>query len=413
MQTMISPGPRLTPIIPGVDCLPDRIFFKHYCFRLSAVLIVEESRRNPFKDLLLPIAVQHPGLMHSILALSGTHINWQEEYGKALLAEHPGIGQNILSNRARYHRDEALRYFNADVERQQRGIIQESLYLARYGQILCFLIQSIGHAVATGEHRIHLRAYHTLIQENRPDGPFMDFIEEFFQFHQTLDDLVRHPQAEIYAQPRAAHHHMSQLTSNKPQTIGLLGVRDGLFLLMSRITNLRNMIRSSIESGSTPIVGSEALYIATEIDADVREWQPSLPAKEFYYRAGILYKQMTWIYLWLTIYPPQSTSWVPSWRITAAVKHGIDLLASFPASDQVQTLLLPPAFVIGCAAFDAAHRGPVRTAIQKIRGFTGLKNADQALGILERIWGYMDKSDERSGDWQAVMRDMRIDFLTK
>jgi hypothetical protein len=180
---------------------------------------------------------------------------------------------------------------------------------------------------------------------------------------------------------------------------------------MSRITHLRNIIRANMKAESTPFVTHETLYLATEIDADIRAWRPPAQTPELHHRASMLYKQTLWIYLWRTIYPLQGTSWVPNWRIISVVEDGLALLASFPAGDPLQTLLLAPAFVIGCAAFEGPHRVCVRMCISRVRAYTGLRNADLALGVLERVWGYMDARDARSWDWQGVAREMGVDFL--
>ena len=60
----------MQPIFHGLENAEDMIFWKHYHAHLSTVLTVEGEHKNAFKDLLIPIATKHQGLMHSILALS-------------------------------------------------------------------------------------------------------------------------------------------------------------------------------------------------------------------------------------------------------------------------------------------------------------------------------------------------------
>jgi hypothetical protein len=91
MRRVSLPNITLAPIIHRVVTPGDTIFFDHYCFRLSAVLTVEGPRKNALKDTLLPMAFQHLGLMHSILALPSTNIDYQERYRRALLVEHPEV----------------------------------------------------------------------------------------------------------------------------------------------------------------------------------------------------------------------------------------------------------------------------------------------------------------------------------
>jgi hypothetical protein len=68
-----------------------------------------------------------------------------------------------------------------------------------------------------------------------------------------------------------------------------------------------------------------------------------------------------------------------------AVKDGIALLKSFPPKNPVQTLLLAPTFIIGCGAVGPKQRGSVRSSIYTIKEYTGLKNTDLALKILEQL----------------------------
>jgi hypothetical protein len=84
------------------------------------------------------------------------------------------------------------------------------------------------------------------------------------------------------------------------------------------------------------------------------------------------------------------------------------LLDSFPPKNQVQTLLLAPTFIIGCGAVDPIQRGSVRSSIYTIKEYTGLKDTDLALQILEQLWRYTDQKDERSWDWQRIAHEMRM-----
>jgi hypothetical protein len=406
------PKINLGPIIHGVVTLSDRIFFRHYCFRLSVVLTVEEPKKNAFKDMLLPMAVQHLGLMHSILALASSNLDYEEPYGRALLAEYPEINVDIMKERAQYHHDEAMKELMAP-----EGSAGEKALSVRYGQMLCLVVQAIAKGTSTGEHRIHLQAYQRMVQQNPPEaGPFTEFIEEYFQFHIGLDDIISLPPASSL--PPAPYLGLGAIGDDwnlppvmQQEAVRLLGVQDGLFFLMSKITSIRNTIRSNMEQGIEPVVDYASLYRAAEIDTGIKEWHPSWPEGDSRDMAANLYKCMMWVYLWRTIYPPKTTEWRPEYKITEVVNKGIEILKLFPARSQIQTLLLSPTFLIGCAAFDPAQRGPIRQSIANIKAYTHLKNTDLALEVLEQVWKYMDDKDERSWDWQSVAHSMGRDFL--
>ncbi|TVY82266.1 Transcriptional regulatory protein moc3 [Lachnellula suecica] len=400
------PHIELPPMINGVDTEGDRMFFQHYITRLSLIFTVEGEQNSAFKNMLLPIALQHSGLMHSILALSGKHIDYRSPYGLQFLQEHPGVDVKTLEARSQFHHEEAVK----ELVRQKADGDTNVVIAATYGQILCLVLQTLSDTNPCGQHRFHLQHYQKLIQERPPeDMDFLKFIHEFFQYHIVADELIALPQTGTRI--LAPDDWNLPTTVLQPAAVRLLGVSDGLFLYMSKITNIRNKIRENTEAGIDPVVDYTSLYRAAEIDAGIREWTPAWPAGDTRDVAGLLYKQMMWVYLWRTIYPPKTTHWKPDPRITQAVDDGLTLLASFSPRDPSQTLILAPAFVIGCAAFEKEQRDPIRKAISTVRAYTEYKNSDTALKVLEEVWRLMDAKDERSWDWQSIAHGMGMDFL--
>jgi hypothetical protein len=250
---------------------------------------VEGPKKNAFKDILLPLAIQHLGLMHSILALSSTNIEYEEPYGQALLAKHPDVSVESLNERAQYHKDEAWKDMKIAIQQEKEGIAPANAPSIRYGQMLCLVVRSIAEGKVNGEHRIHLRAYQKLIREKPPDeGPFMEFIEEYFQFNIGLDDIISLPEGPLRRSAISDDWNLPSVI--QPEAARLLGVQDGLFFLLSKITSIRNTIRSNMEQEIEPIVDYTSLYRAVKIDAGIREWHPLLPAGDSRELAGLLYK---------------------------------------------------------------------------------------------------------------------------
>ncbi|KAB8293342.1 hypothetical protein EYC80_007664 [Monilinia laxa] len=386
MRRVSIPSITLQPVIHGVETSGDKVFFEHYIYRLSHIFTVEGAENNAFKDQLLPMAVRHVGLMHSILALSSKHIDYDSDYGQRLLQQHPDVDRETLEERSQYHHAEAMKELHHDLDRQEKGDIDNTVVSARFGQMLCLVLQTLADPNPNGAHRIHLTAYQHLIQQSPPEeGPFLNFIQEFFQFHIILDEIISLPEG------RARLGTVSDdwdIPSNiiQPDAVRLLGVNDGLFLFMSKITNIRNSIRNNMQKKIDPLVDYKALYRAAEIDAGIRDWKPAWPAGDSRDLAGLLYKQMMWVYLWRTIYPPKNTCWKPDPRITKAVDDGIALLAQVPPRDPAQTLVLAPAFIIGCAAFEKRQREPIRKAIGVVKAYMEYRNSDAALRVLEEVW---------------------------
>lgn len=176
---------------------------------------------------------------------------------------------------------------------------------ARYGQMLCLLLEALAEGNPRGEHRVHLQGYQRLIQHSPPEDPaFLTFIMEFFQYHIFADELLRYPD---HAQlPRLASENWAPMIPIHPPR--MLGVADGLFNQLCQITSLRNQIRANMAAGIDPAVDYTTLYRAAEIDAAIREWTPTWPPGDSRDRVSLLYKQMMWIYLFRSIYPPTSSS---------------------------------------------------------------------------------------------------------
>jgi hypothetical protein len=302
----------------------------------------------------------------------------------------------------------------SDIDRQNSGDAAEKsnvIIPALYGQMICLVLETLADPNPTGQHRIHLEAYSNLIQQYPPeDRDFLRFIQEFFQYHIFADELICLPEGRARLGDVSDDWNLPTAIV-QPESVRLLGVSDGLFLYMSKITNIRNKIRENIHNGIDPVVDYTSLYRAAEIDAGIREWTPSWPAGDTRDLAGLLYKQMMWIYLWRTIYPPRSKNWKPDGRIIQAVDDGIELLARFKPSDPSQTLILAPAFVIGCAAFEEKQREPIRKAIIIVKEYMQYKNSETALKVLEEVWRLMDAKSEESWDWQSIAHRMGLDFL--
>src|SRR5262245_7958456 len=65
----------LPPLMEGVESDVDRMLLQHFVSRASAVLSLHgDQTTNPFTKILLPMALQHEGLMHSVLCLSASHL---------------------------------------------------------------------------------------------------------------------------------------------------------------------------------------------------------------------------------------------------------------------------------------------------------------------------------------------------
>jgi len=475
----------MQPIFHGVETSEDKIFWKHYCITLSNVLTVEGEAKNAFKDIVLQLATRHQGLMHSILALSSKHIDYDTPYGAKLLQDNLDISLESLNQRSNYHQEEAMKRFYDDIQKPEDKDDPEykTVLSARYGQMLCLLLQTLAEGNPRGEHRVHLRAYKTLIQHSPPEDPvFLTFITEFFQYHIYADELIWHP--------ISGHKRLASEEWIPPRVLSpprLLGVADGLFSYLSQITTIRNNIRENMRLNTDPIVDFGTLYQASEIDTALRAWMPQWPPGDSRDKVCLLYKQMMWVYLFRTIYPPCHTPHIelpsqpPSMldppqvhvephpehpasnpsspvqqhrtgssslnpsrtnslheadlpgtpsrsdssspppirrpaqhdgRITLAVNESLAIIESFKPSDPSQTILLIPCLVIGTSCFDPVQQDRVRVGVKCVKGYTGLRNCDCVLQVLEEVWRLMALGEwVKVWDWQGVAHEIGLDFL--
>lgn len=529
----------LQPIFQGVETPEDRIFFGHYINQLSSVLTVEGQHKNAFRDMLLQMAVEHHGLMHSILSLASKHIDFETPYGSKLLGSTPNVTLSSLASRSQFHHNAAMKQLLAWGSKDEGAPEQKANLAPRYGQMLCLMLQTAAEGTPDGAHRVHLQAYKTLISENPPPNKaFTTFITEFFQYRVFADELIRYPDMQT---KRLATEDWVPWTDIEPAR--LIGVGDKLFHQLAKITTIRNEIRANMLAHVEPVVDSASLYRAAEIDVAIREWAPAWPAGDNRDRVSLLYKQMMWVYLFRTIYcpwtsspsplPPLTTSemlaasasmgfghhhhsagsigasmggdgshnhnhnhshsyshshgghrmplspassqpcsatlspppsgtlppilsdrrlssgshhsisssyhtsnldspspttttttnsntnttntvrYPPNYnqRISLAVNESLSILDSFKPSDPVQTLLLVPCLVVGCASFAPHQQDRVRAAVRVVRGYTGLRNCDRVAEVLEEVWRLMARAEwARVWDWQGVARSMGLDF---
>lgn len=303
------------------------LFFKHYHERLSPVLTVEGDYRNAFRDLLVPIATKHQGLMHSILALSSKHLDRDAPYFAQYRRRFPTITIQSLQGRGLHHHDKARERFNEDINRygNYSGPIKDgdsdpehrNLGLsARYGQMLCMLAESLAEGNPWGEHRIHLRGYQKLIQESPPEDPaFLAFITEYFQYHNFADDLI-HLNEHSGSRPVISIS-SDAVTPTDTETFSLMqpprliGLDDRLYGYMRQITSLRDYIRYNYVAEIDPLVDYTCILAVADIDHSIRGWSTVWPVGDSRHRVSLLYKQMVWVYLFRTLHiyrPPSSGS---------------------------------------------------------------------------------------------------------
>jgi hypothetical protein len=390
-QTLSMQAKNLKPT-PGMPCFEtktDMLFRRRYISRLRAILTATAGDGDhTVKYILLEMASQNYDLRHSILSLFGKLIDLDSPFGINILQEFLDVDVLAIEEHARMHQKQEQAF-------NEMMSVNPSVNLTtEYGQIIAQVLECAAESNYPAEHRDLLQHYLRLVLERRhPSDPkFRAFLDGFFCYHICMDQLTYLPNEQggpnsiAFVYPGSTH---------------FFSVPVDIFIVMTRITNLRNKIRSNC-----PIDELEA----AELSSAIKSWEFAGPYSG-YNMIHRLYQVMTWIYLWRTICRLDKSNWDLRLHVTSAVDLGIELLESFRPDEPAQTLLLAPAFVIGCAAFEERQRGPLRQAIHVVKSYKGFRNSDIALLLLEELWRLMDLKSEESWDWQRLASRKKLDFL--
>lgn len=381
----------LPPLMEGVESDLDRILLQHFVSRASAVLTLHgDQNTNPFTRILLPMALRHEGLMHSVLCLSASHLcslSPSKEY----------------EDRQVFHRGKALHLLNQDLQRQKAGEGGVMVYEdSNVAQILLHLLHSICDGNTSGEYRMHMIAAKQIAMSQKLQSPeFQSLFDEFFYYHWIASQITSLDGNEV---PMMENFSLPFEISS--ETASLIGVSDGLFGFISKISNLRRRLRSRIDNHLEPTMDYEALLAAHAIDTGLRSWvcpqEPGTPR----YTISMLYRQATWVYLYRTTKESR-----PHPYIKAAVDDGIKYINELPAEGWIQSNVLLPLFLIGCAAFEEEQRIEINRAFSGLMACTGLGNITFAKEVVDRIWQLMDAGDSESWDWERIINQKGWDFL--
>ncbi len=381
--------PRELPfLIDGIETDVDRRFLDHFVYDFSRVLTLINDDSNPFKEILLPMATQHRGLMHSLMCLSGSHLSSRDP-------------QPIFKERRHYHFNQAvsnLRTHIGHTTEEPTKMIDDPTVAST----LALCLNSICEGETNGEYRIHMDAARHLLETQQSQNPeFRKFLYEFFMYHDVSNSLTA-----LDRRPLLLTENFKLPKFVQPGAGILLGVLDGLFGYMSKITILRDKIRERKSLGIEPAVDYQTLSDAVAIDSGIRLWEPAQPAGTPDFLAAQLYRQCTWVYLYRTIQPSK-----PNEKIASAVDGGLQYLRQLPSDTGSQSILLMPLFLLGCAAFEPEQRPEIGKAFDVVIAYSNLGNIKPARLIVEKVWEKMDAGDETSWDWETIIKDMGLDLL--
>lgn len=401
--------PSLPLMINGVDGKVDELFFQHFQSNVIRVLSVNDNdEKNPFIKHIMPMAMSHVGLMHSLLSLSGSCLvaktptgNWEWEERQA---HHGGKAMGLLS--------QDLRDINDKKDDQNAVVSDPSI-----AQTLILCLETVCSGDRTGLYRFHLNALKTMLTQSQrkfPNDQLRQFILEFLLYHDYSASItaanypIDQRSLDLMADFQLPEYMMNAQTP-EAATGTLLGVLDGLFGFISRIRALRDQIRARRAVGLANWWDDPIMNDAFKIDSALRAWTCAHPPDSPRYAASLLYRQCAWIYLNRTIQLSR-----PSAAFKQAVDEGLGYLRMLPDTQDgsTQSILLMPLFLLGCAAFEPEQRPEISAAFKRLQEWSGLGNISYAREIVEQIWGMMDEGrEEETWDWEGIIAGRGWDFL--
>ncbi len=387
-----TPLMELPVLVDGIESEIDRHFLDHFNHTVSRILTLFTDESNPFKEILLPMAIRHKGLMHSLLCLSGSHL---ASRGKS----------SAYNERQLYHFQCALSNLRTDkkVTANATGLSRDPIDDPTVAQTLVLCLRSICSGETNGEYRPHMdAARHLVVNHSSQNDQFGQFLFEFFMYHDVSNSLTSLDRRPLLL----TENFVLPTFIMQPEAGALLGVLDGLFGYMSKITQIRDKIRTRRRRRLEPCVDYQTLSDAVAIDDGIRVWHPAQKEDSDRFIAAQLYRQATWVYLYRTIQPS-----VRSDKIVDAVEQGLELVRRLPSDASAQSILLMPTFLLGCAAFDERQRPDIEKAFDGLQSYSNLGNIKPAREIVEIVWRMMDEGDEDSWDWETIIKNNGYDFL--
>lgn len=358
---------------------------------------------------MVDMALANTGLMHSLLCLSAS----------CLLVHQPTSAQEIIVRHS-HHFDQAVVTLRKGVEAYSSDNSTQNAD--------CIVLQTIilaHEAIVTGEangsYRCHLSATSRLVDScGNLSADVQSFAHQFLLYHNLANTIsCLDPVNHVMRSPVQADEcgTVEQDTSPKGCIDGIL---HGLLNPMSRTRQVRDGIRFYRSTNELRWFKDEQLLsLALEAETQLRTWQSRFPPKTPQYWSSLVYRQSAYVYLYRTIKPSMSSP-----ELAQSVSDGLSY-ASLALRDIMRNnnsvhswvcgVLLPPIFLLGCAAFDIIHRHAVLELLEDLHACNQRTSIVHARAILEEVWSRMDAAadgaDDDAWDWENVMKDLGVDII--
>lgn len=406
---------RLPALIDGVHTPLERKLFSHFISALGPTLVLRSTEsRNPFINAITQLALADQGILRLMLSVSANH-----------LLRRCG-GSRSFTRDSEFEDIERAEIMHFDYAIQQHSQRMDILLAtAAAGNNISDVFAGQGDSMASfafiatllltqydtclggclGVWQNHLKAARWLATSHLRkwlDGQGIlpkrerQVLVDWFVYHDIISRMSETERIDVTGdallQPTAT---ASRLITRDMSTSDplLVGPRDGLLLLISRIFDLERLSRESglnlAMEGSTLL---EGLQVFSELEA-----------LEFTYqnRQSVIiaecYRWAAFILLYSTMYRSSLTAD----KIQEALSSGLDWLTQLSATDNAQTFALFPIFVFGVAAIEPLHRMIIETEIDTCHEFSGLGNITVTKNFLESWWSKIDDGSHVINWWEC------------
>lgn len=182
-QSMVSRS--LPFLIDGIEDDTDRRFLDHFVYGFSRVLTLINDDSNPFKEILLPMATQHRGLMHSLMCLSGSHLSGLDPEPKFIARKYHHFHCAIQDLQHNLLIKASSKPSNPG---EEPDLLVEDPIIA---STIALSLNTICEGETKGEYRMHMDAAKHLLKHQKPrNEKFRQFIVEFFQYHDVSNSVT-------------------------------------------------------------------------------------------------------------------------------------------------------------------------------------------------------------------------------
>jgi hypothetical protein len=383
----------------------DTQLLSYFMTHAGTTLNIYSETHNPFEGFVIDAALANTGLMHALLCLSAS----------CLLIQQSTLAQEIVVRHS-HHFDQAVVTLRKGVQAYSSDTSTENAD--------CIVLQTImlaQEAIVTGEahgsYRCHLFAAQQLVDScGDLSANVQSFARQFLLYHNLANTIsCLDPVNHIATSSQQIKTVGAQGTSSEGCVDGIL---QGLLDPIARTRQVRDGVRfHRLTNNSRWFKDERLLSLALEVETQLRTWQSRLPPNTPQYWSSLAYRQGAYVYLYRTIRPS-----TPSAGLTQVVVEGLSYISlafrditKNGGASWVCGVLLPPLFLLGCAAFDPVQRQAVIDNLEDLHTCNQRIGIVHARTILEEVWVRMDAAengaDDDAWDWEAVMKDLDMDIL--